>query len=58
MPNGISIAYTSTDATLVLGSPQELLPTALLYDPHNALTTRCAILGMAVMAASLVLFQL
>lgn len=36
----------------------ELIPTALRYDPRNEVTTRCIVGGMAVMALSLVLFQL
>jgi ZIP family zinc transporter len=36
----------------------ELLPTALKYDPHDQYVTSCMFLGMAVMALSLILFQL
>eukprot|EP00198_Chlamydomonas_reinhardtii_P010865 XP_001700202.1 zinc-nutrition responsive transporter [Chlamydomonas reinhardtii] len=35
----------------------ELLPTALRYDPANRFTTRGLVVGMAVMAASLLLFS-
>ncbi len=35
----------------------ELLPTALRYDPANRFTTRGLVFGMAVMAASLLLFS-
>jgi len=37
---------------------KELLPMALRYDPTDAVTTNCCILGMVVMAASLLLFTL
>lgn len=37
---------------------QELLPTAHRYDPHDKVTTKSVIAGMAVMALSLVLFGL
>ena len=37
---------------------KELLPTALKYDPHDQYVTNCMFVGMAVMALSLILFQL
>lgn len=43
---------------MVYISLQELIPTALQYDPANRYTTRFAMLGMAIMAASLILFQI
>ena len=36
---------------------QDLLPTAVRYDPADAVGSNACIAGMAVMAASLVLFQ-
>jgi ZIP family zinc transporter len=38
-------------------SLRELLPTALRYDPADACVTAAAFWGMAVMAASLLLFK-
>jgi len=35
---------------------QELLPTAFRYDPKDSLVTNSFVVGMAIMAASLVLF--
>jgi len=35
---------------------KELLPTAFRYDPADSLVTNAFVVGMAVMAASLVLF--
>jgi len=43
---------------MVYISLKELLPTALKYDPHNTYVTNCMFVGMAVMALSLILFQL
>lgn len=43
---------------MVYISLKELLPTALKYDPHDQYVTSCMFLGMAVMALSLILFQL
>jgi|TARA_B110000967_G_scaffold198221_1_gene230944 ZIP family zinc transporter len=37
---------------------QELLPTALKYDRHDQYVTNCMFAGMAVMALSLILFQI
>jgi len=37
-------------------SVKELLPTAYRYDPEDTVVTKCMILGMALMAFSLVLF--
>jgi len=34
----------------------ELLPTAFKYDPKDSIVTRCFVVGMAIMALSLVLF--
>jgi zinc transporter ZupT len=43
---------------MVYISIRELLPTALRYDPKDSCVTACAFWGMAVMAASLLLFEL
>ena len=43
---------------MVYISLKELLPTALKYDPHDEYVTNCMFVGMAVMALSLILFQL
>lgn len=37
---------------------QELIPTALRYDPQDSVATTCVVLGMVVMAASLLLFTI
>ena len=37
---------------------KELIPTALRYDPQDSVATTCVVAGMAVMAASLLLFTL
>jgi zinc transporter, ZIP family len=39
-------------------SIQELIPTALKYDPNNKVTSVSIIAGMVVMAASLLLFTI
>jgi len=36
----------------------ELLPTALKYDPENKVVSSCTLVGMAVMAASLLMFTI
>jgi zinc transporter, ZIP family len=41
---------------MVLICLQELIPTAVRYDPTNRVTTKCLVAGMAIMAASLCLF--
>lgn len=43
---------------MVYISLQELIPTALRYDPGNKYVTLSAFIGMAVMALSLVLFEI
>lgn len=43
---------------MVYISLKELLPTALKYDPHDRYVTNCMFAGMAVMALSLILFQI
>jgi len=37
---------------------KELLPTAMRYDPKDAIVTYSVVVGMAIMALSLVLFAL
>lgn len=41
---------------MVIISIKELLPTAHRYDPDDTLTSTCFIVGMGIMALSLVLF--
>jgi zinc transporter ZupT len=43
---------------MVYISLKELLPTALKYDPRDQYVTNMMFLGMAVMALSLILFQI
>ena len=43
---------------MVYISLKELLPTALKYDPHDKYVTTCMFVGMAIMALSLILFQI
>jgi len=43
---------------MVYISLKELLPTALKYDPHDQHVTNCMFGGMAIMALSLILFQI
>ena len=42
---------------MVYISLRELVPTALKYDPSDKFVTNCVFCGMAIMAASLLLFQ-
>ena len=42
---------------MVYISLKELIPMALKYDPKDRVTMNCCFVGMAVMALSLVLFQ-
>ena len=37
---------------------KELIPTALRYDPQDSVVSSCIILGMVVMAGSLLLFTI
>ena len=43
---------------MVYISLKELLPTALKYDSHDTVVTTCMFIGMAIMALSLILFQI
>jgi zinc transporter, ZIP family len=43
---------------MVIISVRELLPTAHRYDPDDTVVTNMFMVGMAIMALSLVLFQL
>jgi zinc transporter, ZIP family len=36
----------------------ELIPTALKYDPHNHVTSKGIVIGMVVMAVSLLMFTI
>lgn len=61
--NGMSDAaygalFAIVGGMMVYISLKELLPTALKYDPHDQYVTNCMFGGMAVMALSLILFQI
>ncbi|KAG2424159.1 hypothetical protein HXX76_014692 [Chlamydomonas incerta] len=51
------IMFALVAGMMVYIAAVELLPTALRYDPANQVTTRGLVVGMAVMAASLLLFS-
>jgi len=53
-----AIVFALVAGMMVYIAIKELLPMALRYDPTDAVTTNCCILGMVVMAASLLLFTL
>lgn len=52
------IMFSFVAGMMVYISIRELLPTALRYDPKDSCVTACAFWGMAVMAASLLMFEL
>ncbi|PNH05523.1 Zinc transporter ZupT, partial [Tetrabaena socialis] len=52
-----AVMFAVVAGMMVYISVQELIPTALRYDVDNSYTTRGIFFGMAVMAASLMLFQ-
>lgn len=52
---GIIFAFVA--GMMVYISIRELLPTAIRYDPKDSCATACAFWGMAIMAASLLLFK-
>jgi ZIP family zinc transporter len=61
--NGMSdVAYGAlfgiVGGMMVYISLKELLPTALKYDPRDTCVTNCMFGGMAIMALSLILFQI
>jgi ZIP family zinc transporter len=49
------VMYSIVAGMMVIISISELLPPALRYDPENAVTGKSFIMGMAIMALSLVL---
>ena len=51
------VMFSFVAGMMVYISIRELLPTALRYDPKDSCATACAFWGMAVMAASLLLFK-
>lgn len=53
-----AIVFALVAGMMVYISLKELIPMALRYDPKDTVSTTCVILGMAVMAASLLLFSL
>jgi ZIP family zinc transporter len=53
-----AIMFGIVAGMMVFISIRELLPTALRYDPKDRFATAGFMLGMAVMAASLLLFQI
>lgn len=50
------ILFGGVAGMMVRISIKELLPTSYRYDPEDTVVTNCVILGMLVMASSLVLF--
>jgi ZIP family zinc transporter len=55
-PTVFGVLYGLVGGMMVIISIKELLPTAHRYDPDDSLVTTCFIVGMGVMALSLVLF--
>jgi len=53
-----AIVFALVGGMMVYIAVKELLPMALRYDPSDSVTTNFCILGMVVMAASLLLFTL
>lgn len=53
-----AIVFALVAGMMVYISIKELIPMALRYDPKDKWSTNCVVLGMAVMAASLLLFTL
>jgi ZIP family zinc transporter len=56
-PLGFAIVFASVAGMMVYISMRELLPTALKYDREDRVTTLSLVWGMAVIAASLLLFS-
>ncbi|KAF6263885.1 zinc permease family [Scenedesmus sp. NREL 46B-D3] len=56
-PIAFAVMFGFVAGMMVYISVRELLPTALRYDPQDKAVTGCCILGMAVMASSLLLFK-
>lgn len=53
-----AIVFALVAGMMVYISIKELIPTALRYDPTDTVATTSVIVGMVVMAASLLLFTL
>ena len=53
-----AILFGMVAGMMVIISIRELLPTAHFYDPEDTVVTNCFIVGMAIMALSLVLFKI
>ena len=53
-----AIVFALVAGMMVYISIKELLPMALRYDPRDTVATNAVVVGMAVMAASLLLFTL
>lgn len=53
-----AVLYGLVGGMMIMISMKELLPTAHRYDPEDSVVTYGAIVGMAVMALSLVLFKI
>ena len=53
-----AIVFALVAGMMVYISIKELIPMALRYDPKDKWSTNCVVLGMAVMAGSLLLFTL
>lgn len=53
-----AIVFALVAGMMVYIAIKELIPMALRYDPKDSVTTNCVILGMVIMAASLLLFTL
>ena len=56
-PIAYALMFSIVAGMMVCISITELIPAALRYDPGNQYAIRALILGMAVMAGSLLLFQ-
>mmetsp|Transcript_30815 Transcript_30815/g.63520 ORF Transcript_30815/g.63520 Transcript_30815/m.63520 type:complete len:302 (-) Transcript_30815:150-1055(-) len=55
--NVYGVLFGWTSGMMVIISVKELIPTAHRYDPKDAISTNAMILGMIIIALSLVLFQ-
>ena len=55
---GVGLVLRSRIAVQTFISIQELIPTALKYDPNNRVTSSSILAGMVIMAASLLLFTI
>lgn len=53
-----AVMFAIVAGMMIYISINELLPTALAYDPENHYVTKSVFLGMAVMAGSLLMFTI